>query len=91
MALGAPAPDRARDDVARRQLRAGRVQHEALAGLVDEHGAFAAHGFADQRRRPRRAVERGRVELHEFEIGEFGAGARGEREALARNCRRDWC
>ena len=83
MALGAPTPDRARDDVARRQFRPGDVRHKALAGLVDENGAFAAHGFADERHRPRRAVERGRVELHEFEIGEFGAGARGEREALA--------
>ena len=37
---------------------------------------------------PRRSVERGRMELHELEVGEFGAGARRKRETLAETAER---
>ena len=88
MAVGAPAPDRARDDVARRQFRARRTRHEPLAGLVDQRRALAAHGLADERHGPRSDVERSRMELHELHVGERGAGARREREALAEAAQR---
>ena len=56
--------------------------------LVDENRAFAAYRFAHQRHRTPRAVERGRVELHEFEIGERRAGTRGKRQTLAERAER---
>ena len=83
MALRSPPPDGARDDVARRQFRAGRIEHEPLAAFVDQRRARAAHRLADERHRPRGDVERGRVELHELHVGERGAGPRGQRHALA--------
>ena len=60
-------------------------------GLVDQHRAFAAHRLADERHRPRGDVERGRMELDELQVGEYGAGARGERQRPGRSCRADWC
>ena len=78
-----PSPNRARDHVSRRHLAARRVGHEALAGVVDEDGAFAAHRLGDERGRPRRRLQRGRMELHEFEVDERGAGARSERQTLS--------
>ena len=77
-------PDRARDDIAGRKLGAGHVGHEAIAALVDEDRAFAAHRLADEFQRKGSAVERRRMELNEFEIGHDRAGARREREALAK-------
>ena len=67
--------DRARDDVARRELVG-----EAVAVVVDEQRALAA-----QRLREQEAVveQRGRVELDELEVGERGPGAIGEHEPLA--------
>ena len=76
-------PDGAADDVARFEFGAALAFHEADAGLVDEDGAFAAHGFADERHGVAADIERGGVELDEFEVGEGGAGAGGEDEALA--------
>ena len=47
---------------------------------VEQHGALAAQRLGEQE-----AVvdERGRVELHELEVGQCGAGAVGEREPFA--------
>ena len=59
----------ARDDVARLELGAALPRHEALAGFVDQHGALAAHGLADQRHGIEPDGERGRMELHELHVG----------------------
>ena len=83
MPFGAAAPHRAGDDVAGREFGAGLVRHEALPGIVDQDRAVAAHRFGHQRHRPRRPVERGRMKLDEFEIGEFCACARRQRQPLA--------
>ena len=85
---GAPAllllEDRARDDVARRQLGVGmKPEHEAFAQIVDERRAFAAHRLGDQRHRIASDRKRGRMELHELHIGEHRAGARRHRDAVA--------
>ena len=43
--------DRPADDVARRELAVlVIIEHEAVAGAIDEVRAFAAHGLGDQRR-----------------------------------------
>ena len=75
----------ARHDVARRELgeRMER-QHEALAGVVDQRRAFAAQRLGRERRRIAADIDRGRMELHEFGIGDDGAGARRDRKARAR-------
>ena len=88
MSLRHLPPDRPRNDIARSELGAGHVSHEAIAVFVDEHSAFAAHGFADELQRTAVAVERRRVELDEFEIAHDGAGARGECQSLAERSRR---
>ena len=73
----------ARHHVARRKLSARNIGHEAPAGLVDQDRAVAPHRLADKRRRSNRHIERGRMELDELEVGQFGPGPGGEREALA--------
>ncbi len=82
------APDRAGDDIARREFGAGHGRHKARACLVDQDCAFAAHRFADEFQREAGGIERRRMELDEFEIGKLRAGARREREALAEGARR---
>ena len=66
------------------------ARHERLARAVDQPRAFAAQRFGNQE--PRRAgqVERGRMELHELEIGDARAGVIGERDAVAGRHRADW-
>ena len=78
----------ARDDVARLELGAPLPRHETRAGLVDQHRAFAAHRLADQRHGIETDIERGGMELHEFHVGESGAGARRERQALTNGAQR---
>ena len=72
--------DRARDHVAGRELVG-----KAAAVVVDEQGALAAQRLGEQE-----AVvdERGRMELHELEVGQRRPGAVGEREPLAERARR---
>ena len=81
--------DRARDDVARREV-GERVDagHERDAVAVAEHRALAAQCFREERSRHRRVVQRGRVELHELEVGARDAGAQRERDAVAGRQRR---
>ncbi len=69
---------------AERMLR----QHEALALGVDQRRAFAAQRFGRERRRIAADHDRGRVELHEFRIGDDGAGARGDRQPEPAGLRR---
>lgn len=73
----------ARDDVARREFPILNVDEEALARLVDQHRASATQGLGEERHGLRSQVDRGRVKLDEFQIGQYRAGARGERQALA--------
>ncbi len=69
------------DDVARGELgeRMARL-HEALAAVVDQCRAFAAQRFGRKRSWVAADHDRGRVELHEFGIGDHGACARGDRK-----------
>jgi hypothetical protein len=86
--LAHPAPfldlgrHRARDHVARGQVLHGRriALHEALAVLVEEISALAAHALGDEDAGARHA---GRVELPELHVLERDAGARGHAEAVA--------
>ena len=54
-------------------------EHEALAGCVDQRGAVAAQRLGGERRRVAADVDRGRVKLDEFRIGDDRAGARRHR------------
>ncbi len=56
-------------------------RHEAFALAVDQRRAFAAQRLGRKRRRIAADHDRGRVELHEFGVGDHGAGARGDRKA----------
>ena len=78
------AEDRARDDVARRELGEPvlRVMKRTPC-VVDEHRALAAHRLGDERERILRRVERRRMELHELHVGERHAGAMRDRVAVA--------
>ena len=78
--------NRARHHVARGKLHALGIVllHEALAILVAQDSAFAAHRFGDQNSlHSRRPDHSGGMELHEFHVEQFGAGFVGERHAVA--------
>ena len=88
-----PSVDRARDDVARREV-GERVHagHERDAVVVAEDRALAAQRLREQRPRHRRVVQRRRVELHELEVGARDAGLQRQRDTVAgrqRRVRRD--
>ena len=81
--------DRLGHDVARREV-GERVdaQHEAVARVVDEERALAAHRLGHQRllaARARPQPEHGRVELHELQVGD-----RRRRRAAPARRRRRW-
>ena len=73
---------RAAHDVARREVLGVRrvALHEALARRIGEVAALAAHAFGDQ---AARAVDAGRVELHEFHVLQRQAGAQHHATAVA--------
>ena len=73
----------ARHDVARGEVLRGRriALHEALALRVGDVAAFAARAFGDQ---AARAVDAGRVELHELHVLQRQAGAQHHGVAVAR-------
>ncbi len=80
----------AHDDVARRELGALVVaRHEAVAALVAQVGALAAQRLGDEEHRLL-ALERepGRMELHELEVADGGAGPVGHGDAVAGGHRR---
>ena len=56
------------------------LQHETLARAIDQHRALAAQGFGCERGGIAADVDGGRMELHEFGIGDDGAGARRHRQ-----------
>ncbi len=74
--------DGAGDDVAWREI-AARVEaaHDGCAAPVHEHRPLAAHRFAHQRQRIGGDPHRGRMELHELEVGQHRAGARRHGDA----------
>ena len=73
-----------RDDVAWREVgERVLVGHERDALLVAQDRAFAAQRLREQRARHRRVVQRGRVELHELEVGDRDAGSQRHRDAVA--------
>ena len=83
--------DGARHDIARREFRIGvNGRHEAAAGFVDQHRAFAAQRFGRERRGIAADGDGGRMELHEFGIGDHRAGARRHAEAFAARLPADW-
>ena len=62
-----------------------------LPSASTQVGALAPQRLADQRllgARRRRGVERGRVELHELEVGDHGAGPQRQRHPVAGGDRR---
>src|SRR5690606_5743026 len=73
---------RARDHVAARQVfhRRRVALHEALAVLVEQKAAFAAHTFGDEHAR---AGDTGRMKLPELHVLQRNAGARGHAEPVA--------
>ena len=82
----------ARHNIAGREFgKRMQPQHETLALDVDQGRAFTAQRFGGQRRRIAADHDRGRMKLHEFRIGDHGAGARGDRKpepaGLGRICR----
>jgi hypothetical protein len=62
--------------------------HEPLAVGVDQVGTFTAHRLTDQRQLGRRCsiraaqVQRGRVELHELDVGHGGTGPQREGDTV---------
>lgn len=66
------------------------AEHEAHAVRVDQVGALAAYRLRHQwllALRVRAEEQHGRVELHEFEVGDLGARAQCEGHAVARRDR----
>jgi hypothetical protein len=57
--------------------------HEALAAAIDQHSAFAAQRLGGERRGIAADIDRGRMKLHEFRVGDGGAGARSDGNAFA--------
>src|SRR5437870_4931411 len=65
------AKDRARHDIARRELgEAVALEHEALARGIDENCALTPDRFGNELKRILRCVERRRVKLHELHVGQ---------------------
>ena len=88
-ALVEAAADRLGHHVARREVGEGVLAaHERRALLVAQDRALAAQRLREQRARHRRMVQRGRVELHELEVGDRDAGAHRHRDAVAGRQRR---
>ena len=74
----------ARGEVGHRVL----ARHDAVAVAVAQHGARAAHDFADQEARGSGDVERGRMELYELAVRETRASAEAQRLAVTAGARR---
>ena len=59
------------------------VDHEAVAAAIDQPRPFAPHGLGDQAAAAAGDVEHGGMELHELHVAQLGAGAKGDRQAVA--------
>ena len=62
--------------------------HERLAASVDQPSAVAAQRFGNQESRSARNRQRGRVKLHELEIGDARTRMKGQRDAVTGRDRR---
>ena len=58
------------------------ADHESIARLVEQNGAFATHRFGDEGEGIFRRVEGGGVELYELHVGQSNAGAMGDGVAV---------
>ncbi|MCB5293685.1 hypothetical protein BJQ90_03140 [Arthrobacter sp. SO3] len=77
------------DDVARGQLGGGMVvRHKAVAGGVEQDGAFPTDGFGDQQRRRTAGnlvrSQRGGVELEELQVADGGPRPPGQGQSIGR-------
>ncbi len=62
------------------------TEHETLPRGINQMGSLAAHGFTNQRLLPSRTgpqVQRGRMELHELQVSDRGAGPQSERYTVS--------
>src|SRR5258708_20347947 len=76
------AENGAGNDIARGKFGQGMIfRHETLSRVVAQISPFAAHSLRDQ---VRTTTDRqyGRVELHEFEIGQGGSAAPRQAQAI---------
>ena len=90
-ALDEPAADGPGHHVARREVgERVLVGHERAPVVVAQDRALAAQRLREQRARHRRVVQRGRVELHELEVGDRDAGPQRHRDAVAGARARGW-
>lgn len=77
------ADDGAADDIAWSKFGEGvLVEHEAVAGVIEEVGALAANGFGDKGTRAASEVEGCGMKLDEGEVLDDGASAVGHGEAV---------
>jgi hypothetical protein len=67
--------DRARNDIARSKFgERVLIDHETLALVIEQEGAFATQRLGEQKRRRPNLVERRRMELHKLHIAEDRVG-----------------
>ena len=79
------------DDVARREVgERVLVGHERDAVVVAQDRALAPQRLGEERPRHRRVVQRGRVELHELEVGDGDAGAQRHARCRHRSTAAGW-
>ena len=77
--------DFAGDDIARCQLgQPMPLEHEPLSFLIQQDRAFSTHGLGDELQRILRRIEGGRMELHEFHVGEPDSPTMRNRETISR-------
>ena len=78
--------NRAGDDIARRKLGVGmHFEHKPFAQRIDQRRAFAPQRLGGQRRGIAAHINRGRMELHEFRIGDLGPCPRRHADHLTAN------
>ncbi len=79
-----PPGDRPRHDISRREIGERMFAgHERDTVLVAQDRALTPQRLGEQRPRHHRMVERGRMELHELEIGDRGTGTHRHRDPVA--------
>ena len=82
------AENGAGNDIARSKFGQGMIfRHETLSRVVAQISPFAAHSLRDQVRTTT-GRQYGRVELHEFEIGQGGSGVPRQGQAIGGRSRR---
>ena len=73
------------DHVAWRKIsKLMQITHDRLAFAIHQFRSLAAHSFADQVSRCASNIQRGGMELHEFQVSQVGARAPRHRYAITR-------